>query len=497
MKWFANMKIAGKLISGFLILSAIAVGLGAFGIYNLNVMNGLAETMYEQELRGLDAIQDANTELLVAARAEKNAMLATSEQERQEYIDVHERSVERLRERISTVERYFPTDEGQEAIAELERNLSNWADTSTEVIGLVRQEDVAEESASAELSMGQARSELDEVDALMAEAIELKDEMAEDAADTTVEMFESSSAAMLISVIAAVIVGISLGFLIARIISKPLKRSIALAEDIARGDLTKTVNLEQTDEAGLLAKALNGTVEKLRSIVSDIKSGSEQVSAGSEQMASTAEQLSQGASEQAASAEEVSASMEQMQSSITQNDENSSATDKIATESAKNAERGGQAVSETVAAMKEIADKISIIEEIARNTNLLALNAAIEAARAGEHGKGFAVVASEVRKLAERSQVAAREISELSQKNVGIAEEAGGMLEELVPNIRRTSELVQEISASSSEQANGAGQITQAITQLDQVIQQNASSAEEMASMSEELTSQAQQLQST
>ncbi|MFP4644629.1 MAG: methyl-accepting chemotaxis protein [Spirochaetales bacterium] len=497
MKWFTNMGIAGKLLSGFLILSAIALGLGAFGIYNLNTMHGLAEEMYEQELRGLDAIQDANTELLVAARAEKNALLATSQEERQEYTDVHEQSLERLRERKETIGTYFPTEEGQEMIAQLDRYLDRWADVSDEVIGVLQEEDLAEDRASIELSQGRARDELDEVDELMAEAISLKDDMAEEAAETTAEMYNSSSLAMLVAMVAAVLIGISLGFLIARTISRPLRRGIALAEDIARGDLTQTVNLDQSDEAGLLVKALNTTAEKLRSIVADIKSGSEQVSSGSEQIASTAEQLSQGTSEQAASAEEVSASMEQMQSSIAQNDENSSATDKIAAESATRAERGGEAVAQTVAAMREIAEKISVVEEIARNTNLLALNAAIEAARAGEHGKGFAVVASEVRKLAERSQVAAREIQELSQKNVAIAEEAGGMLEELVPSIRKTSELVQEISASSSEQATGAGQITQAITQLDQVIQQNASSAEEMASMSEELTSQAQQLQST
>lgn len=453
--------------------------------------------MYEQELRGLNAIQNANTDLLIAARAEKNAILATTEEERQEYIAVHERSIERLRERIANVGEYFPTAEGQDTIAELQAELNEWMETSTEVIRLVQLEELAEERDSAELSMGRAREELDEVDAVMAEAIELKDDLAEEAAATTAEVFRASSAAMLVAVILAVIIGISLGFFLARLITRPLKRSIALAEDIARGDLTKTVDLDQSDEAGILANSLNQTVEKLRSIVSDIKSGSEQVSAGSEQMATTAEQLSQGASEQASSAEEVSSSMEEMQSSIAQNNDNSTTTDKLAAESAKNAESGGKAVAETVTAMREIAEKISIIEEIARNTNLLALNAAIEAARAGESGKGFAVVAQEVRKLAERSQVASKEIKELSQKNVAIAEEAGSMLEELVPNIKKTSDLVQEISASSSEQATGADQITQAMTQLDQVIQQNASSAEEMASMSEELTSQAQQLQNT
>jgi methyl-accepting chemotaxis protein len=219
------------------------------------------------------------------------------------------------------------------------------------------------------------------------------------------------------------------------------------------------------------------------------------LASGSEELSSNAGSMSQGASEQAAAAEEASSSMEQMSANIRQNADNSLQTEKIATKAAENAKEGGEAVQETVRAMKEIACKINIIEEIARQTNLLALNAAIEAARAGEHGKGFAVVASEVRKLAERSQRAAGEISELSSNSVQIAEKAGERLTKIVPDIQKTAELVHEISASSREQDTGADQINRAIQQLDQVIQQNASAAEEMSSTAEELASQAEQLQ--
>ncbi len=497
MKWFANMKIAGKLVLSFVVVASITAAVGIYGIYNLGVMNDLAETMYEQELIGLDTIQDANTELLYVTRAEKNVIIAATEAERRYYSERHAYNLDRLQTRVTDARQFFPTAEGRALIASIERALQQWIEQTREVVRIAQLEALAEARDSAELSMGTARERLDEVDVLMTEAVTLKGAQAEAAAEATRQVYETSFAAMVIVVIAAALIGIVLGFAIARMISNPLKKGVTFAEALARGDLTLTLEVRQTDEAGLLAAALNRTVEKLRSIVGDIKSGAENVSAGSEQMSSTAEQLSQGATEQAASAEEVSSSMEEMQSSITQNDDNSSATEKIASESAENAEKSGSAVAETVAAMKEIAGKISIIEEIARNTNLLALNAAIEAARAGEQGKGFAVVASEVRKLAERSQVAAGEISQLSAKSVGVAEQAGAMLTELVPNIRRTAELVQEISAASREQRTGSDQITKAITQLDQVIQQNASASEEMASMSEELTGQAQQLQTS
>ncbi len=265
------------------------------------------------------------------------------------------------------------------------------------------------------------------------------------------------------------------------------------ADAISRGDLTCTVHV--LSDKDILGKSLALMLEKLRSVVAEVKATANNVASGSEELSSSSEQMSQGASEQAAAAEEVSSSMEQMISNIRQNADNAQQTEAIALKSAADAREGGKAVDDTVKAMREIAGKISIIEEIARQTNLLALNAAIEAARAGEHGKGFAVVASEVRKLAERSQTAAGEINKLSASSVQIAEQAGQMLDRMVPDIQKTSELVQEISAASREQDAGAQQINKAIQQLDQVIQQNASSSEELSSTAEELSSQAQQLQ--
>ncbi|BCG47614.1 Methyl-accepting chemotaxis sensor/transducer protein [Citrifermentans bremense] len=278
-------------------------------------------------------------------------------------------------------------------------------------------------------------------------------------------------------------------------VKQAMDHIISITKEIADGNLT--VEVTPRSEKDELLKDLAGMVGKLSEVVLEVKLAADNVTLGSKELAENAENTSQGATEQAASAEQASSSMEEMSANIRQTSDNASQTEKIAVKSAADAQEGGKAVAETLAAMKEIAGKISIVEEIARQTNMLALNAAIEAARAGEHGKGFAVVAAEVRKLAERSQKAAGEISTLSTSSVEIAEKAGNLLGEILPNIQRTAELVQEISAASREQDGGAQQINQAIQQLDQVIQKNAAVAEEMASTAEQLSSQAGQLQGT
>ena len=265
---------------------------------------------------------------------------------------------------------------------------------------------------------------------------------------------------------------------------------------LSEGDLTMEVLTKPKDNSSLLF-AMKTMVGKLSQVVTEVNSGAQALASASEEVSATAQSLSQAASEQAAGVEETSASIEQMTASIAQNTENAKITDGMASKAAKDASDGGEAVNATVDAMKQIAKKIGIIDDIAAQTNLLALNAAIEAARAGEHGKGFAVVAAEVRKLAERSQIAAQEIGEVAGNSVELAEKAGRLLAEIVPNIRKTSDLVQEITAASTEQSSGVGQINSAVSQLSQTTQQNASSSEELAATSEEMSSQAERLQQT
>ncbi len=280
-------------------------------------------------------------------------------------------------------------------------------------------------------------------------------------------------------------------------VNTPVQELQTVLNAMEGGDLTQAMKRSYEGTWDELKSASNNMLKKLVQVVTDVNTGAQALSSASEEVSSTAQALSQAASEQAAGVEETSASIEQMTSSIAQNTENAKVTEGMASKAAKDAADGGESVNATVAAMKQIAKKISIIDDIAAQTNLLALNAAIEAARAGEHGKGFAVVAAEVRKLAERSQVAAQEIGEVATSSVELAEKAGKLLEQMVPSIRKTADLVQEIAAASKEQSSGVGQINSAVSQLNQTTQQNASGSEELAATAEEMSSQAEQLQNT
>jgi methyl-accepting chemotaxis protein len=482
-----KLGLAFALMIGLMI---VAAALGMEGIGKLNagfdgVMSGpVARTANVQDLNGV---------FLRIARAERDMILADTKEEAAPLV------ADIARER----QRFTDLVQKSEALATPEAK-PKWAalhaagDRFLAVDDRLRELALANQDAQAKtLSNTEGKQAFDEASRQMDELVQLERGETQAASDKVDNDDKATRASLITMTVVALLIALGAAVWISISVAKGLARAGEAVRQVAEGDLTRTVSVATNDEIGDLLGHVNLMVERLRGVIADALSAAENVSSGSQELSATSEQVSQGATEQASAAEEASASMEQMAANIKQNADNAAQTEKIARQSAKDAEVSGEAVARAVGAMQTIAEKITIVQEIARQTDLLALNAAVEAARAGEHGKGFAVVASEVRKLAERSQTAATEIGAVSSETVKAAQSAGEMLSSLVPDIRKTAELVAEISAACREQDIGASQINEAIQQLDKVTQQNASASEEMSATSEELAAQAEELQAS
>ena len=528
MRFTIKMKLA--VAFGFLIL--MLAGTAGYGIYSLGIAKNAMDDVVDGTVVRLDKVHQMNALALATVRSQKNIILAASPEETQLFKAAGNESRDQLTAMLndmaataSAETRAFWTD--------LQATTKAFEASDDHVRELVAQGNT---SLAASYSSGKGRDAANALTGKLGEGVKMNRDRLEESKQLAADDYEQTRTLLVSASVVAVLIAIATAFWIALGISSGLRKIMTVAEAVAIGDLDQNVEIKTNDEikdlvarintmtgnlrntAGIadriadgdltvmpkplsdrdtLGLALERMVERLRGIVADALSASDNVSSGSQELSASSEQLSQGATEQASSAEEASASMEEMAANIKQNADNAAQTEKIARQSSKDAEASGEAVNRAVVAMRTIAEKISIVQEIARQTDLLALNAAVEAARAGEHGKGFAVVASEVRKLAERSQAAASEISSLSGETVQVATEAGDMLNRLVPDIRKTAELVAEISAACREQDIGASQINEAIQQLDKVTQQNSGASEEMSATSEELAAQAEELQSS
>jgi methyl-accepting chemotaxis protein len=489
---FKNVKIGVRMGLGFALVLILLVATLGFAAQRMGKLNGDIQTVV------VDLFPKTVLENEVISQANANAinlrdLLLTEDAQHQK--DINAKIAEgsgKADEAMTKLAELLASDDEKLMLNSAVEARTEYSDMRARILKLAQDGKITE---ARKLTVTELAPLQDTYLAAVRDLIQFQTDLVDEAGTGAISLYNAARTWLTALAIVSILLAIGVAAWVTRSVTRPISEAVSAAHRLAKGDLTVKIAATSNDETGQLLRAMAEMVQTLSRIIGDVRVAADSLSNASDQVNSTAQSLSQAASEQAASVEETSASIEQMTASIGQNAENAKVTDGMATKAAREATEGGQSVKQTVAAMKAIAAKIGIIDDIAYQTNLLALNAAIEAARAGDHGKGFAVVAAEVRKLAERAQVAAREISEVAGNSVTLSEQAGKLLDEIVPAISKTSDLVQEIAAASEEQSTGVAQVNLAMGQLNQLTQQNASASEELAATSEEMNGQADQLQ--